>query len=138
MKVGVRKLRGTATKSAKGKGKVKAVKVSTTLRAGFKKPTKNSPLPHFRYLNTTVSDVSNDRFPDMVQITAGPTKFKELFGKKYVNETYAKIAIDTIHGECIVDKGKKGVEAELESIGIYHGAETPLPTDGHSLVETLA
>ena len=117
MKVGARKLRGKATTKTATK-KAKSIKTIQTFRDGFKKPNKHNPLPHFRYLNTTVSDISSDKFPEMVQITAGPTKFKELMGKRYVNELFAKMAIDTLHGDCIVDRGRAGVAAELQGIGI--------------------
>jgi hypothetical protein len=119
--------RKTATKAVTKKAK--SIKTIQAIREGFKKPTKNSPLPHFRYLNTTVSDISNPKFPEMVQITAGPSKFSELFGKKYVNEGYAKIAIDTIHADCIVDKGRAAVKAELAGIGILTVGDDAV-TDG--------
>jgi len=132
MKVGVRKLRGKVTtkKAATKKKAVKKVTKSKSaksakmakvmeLREGFKKGNKYNPLPHFRYLNTTVSDIANEKFPQMVQITTGPTKFKELFGKRYVNETFAKLAIDTMHGDSIVDRGRAAVKAELQGIGIF-------------------
>ena len=121
-KVTTKKTAKKVTKKATAKKpatkKAKSIKVVQTFRDGFKKPNKHNPLPHFRYLNTTVSDISSDKFPEMVQITAGPTKFKELMGKRYVNELFAKIAIDTIHGDCIVDRGRAGVAAELQGIGI--------------------
>ena len=117
----------TKSKSAKS---TKMAKVQE-LRDGFRSGTKKNPLPHFKYLNCAVSDIGNEKFPEMVQITMGPAKImNEIGGKRYVNESYARLAIDEVHGFSIVDKGKKSVEAELESIGI-------LPTDGHSLVETL-
>ena len=109
--------------------KAKSIKTVQAIRDGFKKPSKHNPLPYLRYLNTSISDVSNEKFPEMVQITAGPTKFSELFGKKYVNEGYAKIAIDTIHADCIVDKGRAAVKAELAGIGILTVGDDAV-TDG--------
>jgi len=137
MKVGARKLRGKSTAKktvAKKVTKSKSAKsakmaIVKELREGFKKPNKHNPLPHFRYLNTTVSDIASEKFPEMVQITAGPTKFKELMGKRYVNELFAKIAIDTMHGDCIVDRGRAAVEAELQGIGIL-AVDDNTPTDG--------
>ena len=66
----------------------------------------------------------------MVQITAGPSKFSELFGRKYVNLAYAKLAVDTIHGDCIVDRSGAAIEAELLGIGILSVGENPMNDGG--------
>jgi len=111
MKVGARKLRGKST--------TKKAKSIQTLREGYKEGSKKNPLPHFKYLNCAISDIANEKFPEMVQITMGPAKImNEIGNKRYVNESFAKLAIDEVHGFNIVDKGIKGVEAELASIGI--------------------
>ena len=110
--------------------KAKSIKTVQAIRDGFKKPSKHNPLPYLRYLNTSISDVSNEKFPEMVQITAGPTKFKELFGRKYVNLQYAKMAVDTIHADCIVDRGRAAVEAELQGIGILAVGDNPMNDGG--------
>lgn len=114
MKVGTRKLRGKSTKKAK------AIKTVQTLREGFKAGSKKNPLPHFKYLNCAVSDISNEKFPEMVQITMGPAKImNEIGNKRYVNEKFAKLAIDEVHGYNIVYANPKQIEKELESAGIY-------------------
>ena len=110
--------------------KAKSIKTVQAIRDGFKKPSKHNPLPYLRYLNTSISDVANEKFPEMVQITAGPTKFKELFGRKYVNLQYAKMAVDTIHADCIVDRGRAAVEAELQGIGILAVGDNPMNDGG--------
>ena len=79
MKVGARKLRGKATTKTATK-KAMAIKTVQTLRDGFKKGSKKNPLPHFKYLNCAISDIANEKFPEMVQITMGPTKIMELVG----------------------------------------------------------
>ena len=139
MKKKVTKKAVAKTKTAKKvqTKKAKSIETVQTFRDGFKKPSKQNPYPYFRYGNVSVSDVSNDKFPEMVMITAGPSKYKGLMGKRYVNEMFAKMAIDAEQAENLIGKGKKSVEKELASIGIYDGTESQLPTDGHSLVETL-
>ena len=100
----------------------KSTKMATvqTLREGFKAGSKKNPLPHFKYLNCAVSDVSNEKFPEMVQITMGPAKImNEIGNKRYVNEKFAKLAIDEVHGYNIVYANPKQIEKELESAGIY-------------------
>jgi len=127
MKVGARKLRGktttkkmvtkkvTKSKSAKSAKMAKVME----LREGFRTGTKKNPLPHFKYLNCAISDIANEKFPEMVQITMGPTKIMdEVGGRRYVNETFAKMAIDEAHGFNIVDKGFTKVEAELADLGL--------------------
>jgi hypothetical protein len=101
--------------------KAQNIKTVQALREGFRSGTKKNPLPHFKYLNCAVSDISSEKFPEMVQITMGPAKImNEIGNKRYVNEAFAKLAIDEVHGYNIVDKGAKGVEAELAEIGILN------------------
>jgi hypothetical protein len=106
----------TKSKSAKS-AKMETIQA---LREGFKAGSKKNPLPHFKYLNCAVSDISNEKFPEMVQITMGPAKImNEIGNKRYVNEKFAKLAIDEVHGYNIVYANPKQIEKELESAGIY-------------------
>lgn len=98
--------------------KSKSIKAVQTFRDGFKKPTKLNPLPYFRYGNVSVSDVSNEKFPEMVQITNGPTKYRQLMGKKYVNTTFAMMAIDEAQAYSVIGKGASSVTKELLEQGI--------------------
>jgi hypothetical protein len=98
--------------------KSKSIKIVQAYRDGFKKPTKLNPLPYFRYANVSISDVSNEKFPEMVQITNGPTKYREIMGKKYVNLMYAKLAVDEIQAYSLIGKGEKSVKDEMEAAGI--------------------
>jgi hypothetical protein len=99
--------------------KAKSIKTIQALREGFKAGSKKNPLPHIKYLNCAISDVSNEKFPEMVQITMGPAKIMDdLSGRRYVNLEYAKIAIDEIHGFNIVAKGLTKVADELADLGI--------------------
>lgn len=109
--------------------KAKSIKQVVEYRDGFRGPTKNSPLPSFRYLNVTVSDISNEKFPEMVQITAGPAKYKGLYGKKFVNVSFAKIAVDEYQAESLIGKGRKSVERELVAVGITPYDNSALDTE---------
>jgi hypothetical protein len=101
--------------------KAKSIMTVQALREGFRSGTKKNPLPHFKYLNCAVSDISNEKFPEMVQITMGPAKImSEIGNKRYVNETFAKLAIDEVHGYNIVYASPKQIEKELDSIGMLN------------------
>lgn len=114
MKVGARKLRGKTTTK-----KAKSIKTIQTLREGFKKGSKKNPLPHVKHNNVAISDISNEKYPEMVQITMGPAKIMDqIGGKKYVNLQYAIIAIDAAQAGALIDTGAKGVKKELMSAGI--------------------
>jgi hypothetical protein len=113
-----------ATKKAVAKAKpatkkAKSIKTVQMLREGFKAGSKKNPLPHIKYLNCAISDVSNEKFPEMVQITMGPAKIMDdLANRRYVNLEYARIAIDEVHGFNIVAKGLTKVADELADLGI--------------------
>ncbi len=98
--------------------KAKNIQSVQTLREGFKKASKLNPLPYFRYGNVSVSDVSNEKFPELVQITNGPAKYRHLMGKKYVNPTFAMVAIDEAQAFSLIDKGGNSVLKEMDAAGI--------------------
>ena len=96
--------------------KAKSIKTVQALREGFKAGTKKNPLPHVKYLNCAISDISNEKFPEMVQITLGPAKIMDdLKGRRYVTLQHAMVAIDEVHGFNIVDKGFTKVAKNLRS-----------------------
>jgi hypothetical protein len=96
---------------------VKKSKVVTDPYA-FKAPSKTNPYPYFRYSNVSVSDVSNEKYPELVMITAGPTRYEGIMGKKYINKDFAIRAINAEQAENLIGKGKKAVDKELDSIGL--------------------
>jgi len=96
---------------------VKKSKVVTDPYA-FKAPSKTNPYPYFRYSNVSVSDVSNEKYPELVMITAGPTRYEAIMGKKYINKDFAIRAINAEQAENLIGKGKKAVDKELDSIGL--------------------
>ena len=104
-------------KAVAKKPAVKKSKVVTDPYA-FKAPSKTNPYPYFRYSNVSVSDVSNDKYPELVMITAGPTRYEALMGKKYINKDFAIRAINAEQAENLIGKGKKAVDKELDSIGL--------------------
>ena len=104
--------------------KSKSIKAVQTLRAGFKNGTKKNPLPHVKHNNVAISDVSNEKYPEMVQITLGPAKIMDqIGGKRYVNLDFAIMAIDTAQADALISTGAKGIKKELLSVGI--NASTP-------------
>jgi hypothetical protein len=104
-------------KAVAKKPTVKKSKVVTDPYA-FKAPSKTNPYPYFRYSNVSVSDVSNDKYPELVMITAGPARYEAIIGKKYINKDFAIRAINAEQAENLIGKGKKSVDKELDSIGL--------------------
>ena len=110
-------------KAVAKKPAVKKAKVVTDPYA-FKNPSKTNPYPYFRYGNVSVSDVSNEKYPELVMITAGPAKYEDLMGRKYLNKEFAIKAINNEQAESLIGKGGKYVVKELISIGIMSGSDT--------------
>ena len=104
-------------KAVAKKPAVKKAKVVTDPYA-FKNPSKTNPYPYFRYSNVSVSDVSNEKYPELVMITAGPARYEAIIGKKYINKDFAIRAINAEQAENLIGKGKKSVDKELDSIGL--------------------
>lgn len=134
------------SKSAKGKGKpakakvvkktatkkpaVSKVKAPKVVSFDFKAPNKANTLPHFRYVNVTVSDISNDKFPELVQITAGPSRYSDILGKKYLNKDFAIKAINVAQAESLIGKGAKQAADELAELG-FISPDAEVLTDGY-------
>jgi hypothetical protein len=110
-------------KAVAKKPAVKKTKVVTDPYA-FKAPSKTNPYPYFRYGNVSISDVSNEKYPELVMITAGPAKYEDLMGRKYLNKEFAMKAINAEQAETLIGKGAKSVVKELISIGIMSGSDT--------------
>jgi hypothetical protein len=104
-------------KAVAKKPAVKKTKVVTDPYA-FKNPSKTNPYPYFRYANVSVSDVSNEKYPELVMITAGPAKYADLVGRKYINKEFAVKAILAYQAEGLIAGGKKAVKKELLGLGI--------------------
>ena len=116
--------------TAKGKGKVKAApvakkKVSAVKKVkvvkdplAWKEPNKGNALRHVRYSNVSISDVSNEKYPELVQITAAPSRYDELIGKKYLNLDFAVKAVNTAQAENLISTGGKKVKEELIEAGL--------------------
>ena len=122
-KAAVKKAVKKVTKKAVKKPAVKKAKVVTDPYA-FKAPSKTNPYPYFRYGNVSISDVSNEKYPELVMITAGPAKYEDLMGRKYLNKEFAMKAINAEQAESLIGKGAKSVVKELISIGIMSGSDT--------------
>jgi hypothetical protein len=68
-------------------------------------------------VNVTVSDVSNEKYPELVQITAGPARYSDIVGKKYLNKDYAIKAINVAQAESLIGNGAKQAADELAELG---------------------
>ena len=111
--------------------KAKSIAIVQGIREGFKAGSKKNPLPHVKYLNCAISDVANEKFPEMVQITLGPARIMdELKGRRYITLQHAMVAIDEIHGYNIVDKGFTKVAEELAELGLVAVASIVNTNDG--------
>ena len=116
------------SKSAKGKGKpakAKVVKKTAVKKVkavkdplAWKEPNKGNPLRHVRYSNVSISDVSNEKYPTLVQITSGPARLSELIGKRYLNVDYAVKAINAEAAESLISTGGRKVKEELIEAGL--------------------
>ena len=115
MKVGVRKLRGKATPK-KATKKVAKKKVT-------KKAEAIAKVKAFKHKRIAIEPVPHDTLTELVRITAGPEWASELLGKRYVNTTFAVMAIDAIDAERNIAKGAKYVGKEMVAAGV-----TPLDT----------
>jgi hypothetical protein len=127
----VKKTTKPATKKAVAKKPaVKKVKTPKVVSFDFKAPNKANPLPHFRYVNVTVSDVSNEKYPELVQITAGPARYSDILGKKYINKDFAIKAINVAQAESLIGNGAKQAADELAELG-FISPDAEVLTDGY-------
>ena len=95
----------------------KAVK-ATPKKKATKKAVAIAKVKAFKHKRITIEPVPHDTLTELVRITAGPEWASELFGKRYVNTTYAVMAIDAIDAELNIANGAKHVENELVSPGV--------------------
>jgi hypothetical protein len=66
----------------------------------------------------SISDVSNEKYPELVQITAAPSRYDELIGKRYLNLDFAVKAVNTAQAENLISTGGKKVKEELIEAGL--------------------
>ena len=111
MKVGARKLRGKATTKKATKKAVKPVVKKT------KKAEAIAKVKALKHKKVLLEPIGTESLPDMLFISAGPAWAKELVGKRYVNLSYATMAIDTLDAERNIAKGAKSVTAEMLAAG---------------------
>ena len=100
----------------------KAVK-ATTKKKATKKAVAIAKVKAFKHKRIAIEPVPHDTLTELVRITAGPEWASELLGKRYVNTTFAVMAIDAIDAERNIAKGAKYVGKEMVAAGV-----TPLDT----------
>lgn len=106
-----------AVKRAK-KAVAKVIKKQVEAKSIWKKPNKNNPLPHIRVNNVSISATPTEKYPTLVTITRGPSRYEDLIGRKYLNHEFAEKAILTYQAEALIAGGKGKVRKELLGLGI--------------------
>jgi hypothetical protein len=76
--------------------------------------TKNKTL---RFKSCSIDYTPNDKFPDMVTITKTTKSLKELLNKKFINLEKAKVSIETLKADLLIEDGGKSVNRQLMTIG---------------------
>ena len=71
-----------------------------------------------RFKNVRIEESPLTKFPEMVVIAKTPAKLKELIGRKYINMTKAKLAVDKVQAENLIAGGMNKSKKELEQIGL--------------------
>ena len=66
-----------------------------------------------KYKTYKIESTPTEKFPEMVTVIKGKS-----VNKKFINEYKAKVWIETIVAENLINKGSKKVKGELSSIGL--------------------
>ena len=71
-----------------------------------------------RYSNMRIEEIPSEKFPSMVQITKGPSRLRNVIGKKFISLEKAVLAIDEASAESMVNKEKWVAVREINFSGI--------------------
>lgn len=66
-----------------------------------------------KYKTYKIEPIPSEKFPEMVLVTKG-----KKVSKKFINEQKAKVWIETLIAENLINRGSKKVKGELSSIGL--------------------
>ena len=66
-----------------------------------------------KYKTYKIEPIPSEKFPEMVLVTKG-----KKVSKKFINEQKAKVWIETLIAENLINIGSKKVKGELSSIGL--------------------
>lgn len=72
-----------------------------------------------KYKTYKIEPIPSEKFPEMVLVTKG-----KKVSKKFINEYKAKVWIEAIIAESLINKGSKKVKGELSSIGLIAEPDT--------------
>ena len=72
-----------------------------------------------KYKTYKIEPIPSEKFPEMVVVTKGKT-----VNKKFINEYKAKVWIETIIAESLINRGSRQVKGELSSIGLIAEPDT--------------
>jgi len=70
-----------------------------------------------RFKSCSIEYTPNDKFPDMVTITKTTKELKELLNKKFITLEKAKVIIETLKADKLIEKGGSSVNRQLMTIG---------------------
>ena len=72
-----------------------------------------------KYKTYKIESTPTEKFPEMVTVIKGKS-----VNKKFINEYKAKVWIETIIAENLINRGSKKVKGELSSIGLIAEPDT--------------
>jgi len=72
-----------------------------------------------KYKTYKIEPIPSEKFPEMVVVTKDKT-----VNKKFINEYKAKVWIESIVAENLINRGSKKVKGELSSIGLIAEPDT--------------
>jgi hypothetical protein len=70
-----------------------------------------------RFKSCSIESTPRDKFPDMVTITKTTKALSELLDKKFINLEKAKVSIETLKADKLIESGGKSVNKQLMTIG---------------------
>jgi hypothetical protein len=70
-----------------------------------------------RFKSCSIEPTPIGKFPDMVTITKTTKSLNELLNKKFVSLEKAKVAIETLKADKLIEKGGSSVNRQLMTIG---------------------
>ena len=84
----------------------------------FSAPTARIPQPHLKRGGFTILSTPTEKFPQLVTISKGPKKYKEMIGKKYLDIHKCSIAVDEFLALNVVAKVTKNAKKDLLELGL--------------------
>lgn len=77
----------------------------------------------YKVCGVTLIAAPTDKFPEMVVVDKAVARMKSLYGKKFVNLTFAQKTIEAVATETLIESASNLVAKELEEIVIIDEAD---------------